>query len=64
MFEAMNQKNKSMVEAMDCVDNAEQRPMQQVSSTNLHPTFEILATHKQENSKKIKTWLMFYPIST
>ncbi len=60
----MNQNNKIMVEAMDHIDNAEQRPMQQVSSTNLHPTFEIPAAHKQENSKKIKTWLMFYLIST
>jgi hypothetical protein len=47
MVEAMNQNNKIMVEAMDRIDFAEQRSMQQVSSTNLHPTFEILATHKK-----------------
>jgi hypothetical protein len=34
-----------MVEAMDRIDNVEQRLMQQLSSTNLHPTFEVLAQH-------------------
>jgi hypothetical protein len=40
VVETMNQNNKIMVEAMDHIANVEQKPMQHVSSTNLHPTFE------------------------